>query len=84
MSEPTGSIEVGSVEPQVDMGSADPPNDKVSAATAAAPAYTGVVRTSNMAIASMVCGIVALGWGGIVLGPVAVVFGMYADRKSVV
>jgi len=40
-------------------------------------------RTSGMAVASMVCGIVALVtcWGGLVLGPLATIFGVVASRS---
>ena len=84
MSAPSPSIDMGSAEPYVDMESTKSKNDMASV-DAAAPVYigTGVAppRLNHSALVSMICGIASFVVGTIILGPLAIIFGMYAIKE---
>ena len=72
MSDPTALLN----EEEIEMGNKDTTTTAAAAAPVAVP-----LRLNQLAIVSLICGIVGFSGVGIVFGPIAIVFGLFAYKE---
>lgn len=57
------------------------PTASIAMGSATTSPAQGAPKTSSLAIASMVCGIVGIVFAGLILGPLAIIFGVIATNR---